>query len=73
MWRKIEKFNDIPAILLIAIVASREEESPFNMISWKTQDGLLHLCSFKNFKEITNEDIDPKTKFTIWEQISKKE
>lgn len=37
-------------------------------ITWQTSDGLLHLYSLETLKDITNQEMEPNTVFTIWQE-----
>ena len=39
------------------------------MISWKTDDGVIHICSFDNIGEVQDNSPVINRKFTIWEKV----
>ena len=62
MWHKIKDYQNIKLQTLAFLSIDKKLDN--TMVSWKTKDGLLHLC---RFSDITNtNDIDETSRFTIW-------
>lgn len=65
VWKK-QKQVLLKELVYIAIKGKNLENC---CITWKTEDKLIHLCSFDTIAEIKDEEYDSeKTLFTIWEK-----
>ena len=60
MWKKVDKVNFFDLI--------KYKKTKDTMISWKTGDGIIHICSFKNMSEVADDSPVINTIFTIWEK-----
>lgn len=61
MWKKIA---DITFFELI-----KYENTENKMISWKTNDDIIRICSFDNMEEVQDPSPVLNIKFTIWEKV----
>ena len=66
MWKKAKDCEtlSIQAVAAIAFVEKKNNR----LITWSTSDGLIHLCSFETLAQIKETEIEPNTKFTLWEK-----
>ena len=63
MWQKLASNVSLQSLMIFAI---KPLGSPlFRMISFKTPDGILHLCSFETLKDMKT-IITPDINFTVW-------
>lgn len=60
MWKKVIKINFFDLI--------KYKKTKNTMISWETDDGIIHICSFENMGEVTDDSPIVDTIFTIWEK-----
>ena len=60
MWKKVNKISFLDLI--------KYKKTKDTMISWKTNDGIIHICSFENMSEVTDNSPVINTIFTIWEK-----
>ena len=61
MWKKINKISFLDLI--------KYKKTENTMISWETNDGIIHICSFNNIGEVQDSSPVINTQFTIWEKI----
>lgn len=61
MWKKIANITFLELI--------KYENTKNKMISWKTNDDIIHICSFDNMGEVQDTSPVLNTKFTIWEKV----
>ena len=61
MWKKIANITFLELI--------KYENAENKMISWKTNDDIIHICSFDNMGEVQDTSPVLNTKFTIWEKV----
>lgn len=66
MWKKVKDCEtlSIQALAAMALVEKKNNR----LITWPTSDGLVHLCSFETLAQIKETEIEPNTKFTLWEK-----
>lgn len=60
-WKKKSEINFLDLI--------KYEKTENTMISWKTDDEIIHICSFDNIGEVQDPSPVINRKFTIWEKI----
>lgn len=61
MWKKVNRIN------FLDLITYKKTEN--TMIFWKTDDGIIHICSFENMSEVQDTSPVVNTKFTIWKKI----
>lgn len=61
MWKKVNKIGFLDLI--------KYKKTENTMISWETDDGIIHICSFNNIGEVQDNSPVINTQFTIWEKI----
>lgn len=61
MWKKVANITFLELI--------KYENTKNKMISWKTNDDVIRICSFDNMGEVQDTSPILNTKFTIWEKI----
>ena len=61
MWKKIANITFLELI--------KYKDIKNKMISWKTNDGIIRICSFDNMEEVQDASPVLNIKFTIWEKV----
>lgn len=61
MWKKVNQISFLDLI--------KYKDTKNKMISWKTNDDIIHICSFDNIEEVQDTSPVINIKFTIWEKF----
>ena len=64
MWTKVITG---PFQTVIKTALSNPELSRNGCITWKTKNGILHLCSFITMNQVSDTIVEEGLQFTIWE------
>ena len=66
MWQKLKNFEKVQISALAALLMMKSATIENYILSWATDDGIIHLCSFKSLN--SDMDVNDKTLFTVWEK-----
>lgn len=66
MWQKLKNFEKVQISALAALLMMKSATIENYMLSWVTDDGIIHLCSFESLN--SDMDVNDKTLFTVWEK-----
>ena len=67
MWQKLKNFEKVQIGALAALAIMKPAVIKNYMLSWKTEDNIIHMCPFEKFNSTM--EVSKTSTFTVWENI----
>jgi len=67
MWKKVKNFEKVQIVALAALAMMKPAAIKGYMVSWKTEDNIIHMCPFEELNSTM--EVNETSTFTVWENI----